>query len=467
MKYDSKTVRVSSYVAAVCAVASAMIVAVLLLLSAAGVIFPRREKITLHTDTVSKIYDATPLTGGEMTMVYGELHQGHELVMISMPSYTDVGEYDNAPKYMIVDSSGDDVTGMYDVQTDFGKIVINGIPLSVFSESKNKQYDGQALISDEIKIMSGQLAEGHTFICDSTTYIIMPGEQQILPSYRIVDKNGKDVAGQYHIVEHLGTLTVVPLPVTVVTGSAEKNYDGKPLSESKWEHVSGTLLDGHSLVGRCITEEIEVGTYKNEIEASVIDESGKDVTEIYGIKTIHGEIRILPMSLHIRTADMTKEYDGTPLKCEEWSIVSGGIGEGERLTVTRAPTLNEIGTVANKMDFVITDKNGVDVTHRYQIKQYTGSLSLTPRSITIRTGSASKVYDGTPLTCEEYQITSGSLSEGDRLNVALTSIVNVGYTQNYIIDYSILRESEDGRTVNVTSNYRVSFDYGTLTVTMK
>lgn len=454
----------TSYVSAVCAVASATVVAVLLFLSASGVIFPRRATITLHTETVSKVYDAEPITGGEITVTFGELRPGHELVTLSVPSYTEVGEYDNAPKYIIVDSSGDDVTGMYDVTTDFGKITVRGIPLSVHSQTKSKRYDGTALISDEIQILTGNLAEGHIFIGGAVTRLTLPGEQDILPTYSIIDENGVDVTGIYEISEYLGTLTVIPIYITVSSGSAEKSYDGTPLSANEWEHVSGELLEGHSISAKCITKVTEVGEYENEIEACILDKSGKDVSELYKIVKVCGNISILPLTLHIETEGITKEYDGIPISCDKWSIVAGSLAEGESITVTHIPTLNYVGSAVNKMVFVITDKNGVNVTHRYQIIQQTGQLVLTPRTITIRTGSATKVYDGTALVCEEYEITNGSLCEGDTLNLAFTSIVNVGYTQNYIIDYYI-QSTQDGDKVNVTSNYRVSYDYGTLTVT--
>ena len=91
-------------------------------------------------------------------------------------------------------------------------------------------------------------------------------------------------------------------------------------------------------------------------------------------------------------------------------------------------------------------------------------MTVTPRPITIQTGSATKKYDGAPLICKEYTITKGSVCDGDMLQLAFTSIVNIGYTENYIVDLTVYG-NEDGRKTDVTVNYKITYDYGTLTVT--
>lgn len=466
MKHKRKIVKTTSYVAGIFAIASALLVMVLFIMSALGVIFPRKESIMLHTDTLSKIYDATPLSGGTMTLKYGELHSGHVLEVLEECTYTKVGKYKNEPSYRIVDASGADVTNMYDIRADFGNIIIAARPLTVQSPSKTKRYDGVELISDEIYVFGGKLVKGDSFICYSKTSITDPGSKQILPTYHIVDENGADVTDQYAITNDLGILTIRSLPITIVTASAEKVYDGKPLSSDEWECL-GTLLEGHKVAVTCITEKSDVGTFQNEAEVQFRDKDGNDVSQLYNVDMKYGTLTISPLPLHIMTGNATKEYDGTRLSCDTWEIVSGKLAAGEKIDLRSFTVLNAIGVTENKMNFAITDAKGNDITYRYQITQETGELCITPRSITIRTGSAVKVYDGSALVCEEYEIIKGSLCEGDTLEVAFSSMVNIGYTPNYIINYSIHRQTEGGGITDVSENYRISYDYGTLTVTAK
>ena len=95
------------------------------------------------------------------------------------------------------------------------------------------------------------------------------------------------------------------------------------------------------------------------------------------------------------------------------------------------------------------------------------SLTIQPRVITIRTGSAQKVYDGTPLSCESYTITAGSLCPGDTLSISYTSITEVGYSENFVIQCAIYREEDGQSRREVTECYRISFDFGILKITAK
>ena len=85
-------------------------------------------------------------------------------------------------------------------------------------------------------------------------------------------------------------------------------------------------------------------------------------------------------------------------------------------------------------------------------------LTITPAPITITTGSAEKVYDGSPLTNPEAAITG--LIEYERESVRITAtgkITDVGSAVNtYVIDWGDV----------LAQNYKiVQENLGTLTVT--
>ena len=92
---------------------------------------------------------------------------------------------------------------------------------------------------------------------------------------------------------------------------------------------------------------------------------------------------------------------------------------------------------------------------------YTGTVTrtyqITPRPVTLTSGSASKTYDGTALTNPEVTITSGSLvNASDVTYAAVGSITNVGSSLNRI---SVSYASEQ-----MARNYVVTLVEGTLTV---
>ncbi len=465
MKTRRKAVKVTTYVAGILAVTAAVITAVLLIMSAMGIIFPRKKNLVIRTNDIAFTYSGDAFHGSEAWIAYGSLLPGHIMRSTDTVQHVNVGEYENAPDFIIMDSVGADVTHMYNITTKYGKLRITPRLLTVYSESKEKRYDGKPLISDEITVIGGQLAEGHFLKNLSVTSATLPGETKIQPSYSIVDENGNDVTSQYSVEERLGTLAVLPIPITVSTASASKEYDGKPLFIDDWQHINGKLLKGHTIKAVCNAKVTEVGVFDNTADVRIYDENGTDVTQLYEIILEPGTLTVDPLVLHISTGSKEKIYDGEYLTCREWKITSGTLAAGEKIEAVSFAQQKNAGESKNEVEFKITDKNGKVITDRYKIILSAGTLSVAPKAITIQTESASKTYDGKPLYCRNYQITKGELCEGDRLEISFTSIVNIGYTENYIIDLTIYGVNEDGVKIDVTVNYKITYDYGTLTVT--
>ena len=134
------------------------------------------------------------------------------------------------------------------------------------------------------------------------------------------------------------------------------------------------------------------------------------------------------------------------------------------VVVTFKNTLTNARSIDNTFEAKVMDGD-VDVSSRYRIYHSNGKLTVTPRVITIKAGSASKQYDGTPLTCEEWEISSEAT-----LCVGHTAIVTtvgsqtaVGRSDNAIESVKII--DTDG--TDVTANYNIKFQYGRLTVSPK
>ncbi len=465
MKYKAKAPSCASYVSGIAVISCAAMTAILLIMSAAGLIFPRKTEIVLATESISKIYDEKPISETDINVKYGKLHENHQLFIINKEEFSSVGEYINSPKYKIVDSTGDDVTKMYTVTEDFGTIKISGKEIVVFSSDKTKQYDASPLESSPISIINGELCNGHSFVSGTITSITLPGVTEILPNYKVINREGHDVTHEYAVDERLGVLTVEARTLSFSTGSADKFYDGKPISNSKWELLHGSLLEGHKVHAKCITEVSDVGEHENKADVWVEDSGGADVSNLYNITFEHGILSIKPMVLYIETGSASKEYDGEPIENMEWKLISGSIGDGERIVAVSGTKLTNVSSVKNEIQFQITDSQGNDITNRYSFVQSGGKIQVTPRAVTLRTASASKQYDGEPLSDSRFEVIKGSLCKGESIKLATTSIVNVGYTQNYIIEYTVYGKNADGSITDVSSNYRISYDYGTLTIT--
>lgn len=465
MANPKQAVKTASYVAGFLAIIASLTAMVLLIACAVGLFYPRKQKLILHSDSMEKIYDAQSVSCTDPIITYGKLHSGHKMVTVKREKYTKVGTYSNQVTYMIVDESGEDVSKQYAIEHDFGEIVIRGMPITISSHSHSKIYNGTALTSTPFVVSYGKLLADHQLETTSVTTITEPGEVMVAPHYAIRNKAGIDVTDQYEISEDLGYLTVKPIQIHVQTDDATKSYDGTALSNPKWSAAYAPLLEGHTLSLKGFCEISDIGEHPNTAIPVITDVNGKDVTRLYEVVFSYGTLRISPIRLNITTGSITKEYDGSDISCEQYTIERGALLNGDRIVITNSTKINNVGFITNLLTFQILNSGNADVTERYQIVCQEGRLEVTPRSITIRTDSASKKYDGKPLSCDTYTIIKGALNADERLELAFASLTNIGYAPNYVIDCTIRKNIGNGTWKDVTSNFIITYDYGTLTVT--
>ena len=86
---------------------------------------------------------------------------------------------------------------------------------------------------------------------------------------------------------------------------------------------------------------------------------------------------------------------------------------------------------------------------------------ILPISLVLTAGSSQKVYDGTPLTNDNYYISIGKIVEGHVLEVTISgSLTEVGTIKNVIDDVKIF----DQNNKNVTKCYQITSNDGLLTI---
>ena len=106
---------------------------------------------------------------------------------------------------------------------------------------------------------------------------------------------------------------------------------------------------------------------------------------------------------------------------------------------------------------VVKDADGDNVTDRFTVKTENGKLTITKRNVTLTSESASKEYDGKPLTNHEVTVGGDGFAEGEGFAYDVTgSQTLVGSSEN-IFTYAALEGTE-------LANYMIATRFGTLTV---
>ncbi len=199
----------------------------------------------------------------------------------------------------------------------------------------------------------------------------------------------------------------------------------------------------------------------------VFSQDGTEVTAAYRFTSAEEGFvfAYLPRVVTVTADSATKVYDGTPLTAPGWraqgALESDGLScvvEGERTAV---------GTSKNRITvrkFGPLDQKWLDPANHHVLRLEHGTLEVTPRELTIATGSMEAYYTGRPVSCSDYQIILGELAPGETLRVvAAREETEVG---DYINTMAFEVIGADGVSVT-TKNYKITCLYGTLKILPK
>ena len=479
-------------------------------------ILPRPIQVAPISKT--KFYDGTPLSAhNEYDLLAGTndsgdaycvtLGAGDTLTVSTVATeIVNMGEVEHpflnpgAPDAKIVWNDGvTDVTYCYEITyaDDAGILKIERCTIIIQTEGAFKVYDGTPLTQPAYNVYG--LPEGHT-----VQNLLTMGEQTIPGSseniintdWVLVDGDGNDVtnSGNFLFVEELGTLLVETEDIVGVLAIKPVDLIIDQNATVPTVFTNGMLEDANNGVGLWVlrrsggyTCSATVKTVQNGTEIKTVieefhlyDETGADVTYKYDITYEEGKVEY-KQDVHITLQLPFKEkiYDGTPLAytaTDEANVSFTTSSSDVDVTVQLAGLSRTNAGMLSKADvmpYVTVMQNGVDITDSCSIELVGYGLVVRPIEITVETQSATKIYDGTPLTREEISQPVGLL-EGHTLMgydeatgqyvelKAQGTITGVGSIENFLSLEDCYIIDADG--VDVTLNYLIEIKRGTLKV---
>lgn len=270
-------------------------------------------------------------------------------------------------------------------------------------------------------------------------------------------------------------IEVTPKPldtnITVKPKDVKKVFDSTPLyAEPIIEGFEDFEEKGYTYEAVVLGERTEPGISESKIESlKIFDPIGNDVTSEFKFTFESGEILVYAGTVSLESDNFTYLYSGIP----PISQISGcrvvfpegeELPEGYAVEITPKELPSAIGVYPHTFDVLITNEDGEDITKLYKFEYNFGSVTIKANVLTLKAGSAEKVYDGQALVCNEYEIVSGVLAEGDTISSfeIVGSQTAPGQSANVIELSSIVIVNEEGE--DVTSNYLLSVEDGSLTV---
>ncbi len=429
--------------------------------------------LTVTVRNASKVYDDTALSFDGYEITKGSLLAGDNLVAVFHDTLVDAGTKSNTPTLRIYNASGTDVTGFYSLTIKSGKLTVEKRPLIVQTGSVSYKYAGHELDYRNFTLdPSTSPVSGHYLEVTSAATILDCGSVENVLTFAVRNRRGVEETHNYSVFVKAGTLSMTPREVTVETLSETLVYNGTDQSGTQ-AYIQNGVGDEYRAVNPSTRR--DVGSTENRFTVEFY-RGEKNITSNYIIKGYqYGTLTIEPRPIEVRMSNDTKVYDGTPLTAGRFTVNSVGVGryglvQGHTLTLQAEGSV-VFGTAENRYirnTAEIRDANGTDVTGNYRVNVIDGTLTVTPRPITVSTPGDSKIYDGTPLTRPTWELKLGTLLKGHELFAVSSgvSITEVGTVDN-TLETHLTRVTDTAGGEDVSQYYEISYALGTLRITRR
>ena len=322
---------------------------------------------------------------------------------------TDAGTYNmglNAGQFTNTNTNFTNVT--FVISTD-GELKIEPRKVTLTSGSGSKVYDGKPLTKPEVTCEDAVFKSEVTEI-KATGSITDFGEVTNTITY---NEGANFKADNYEITTTEGKLTITKRSVTLTSETANKVYDGTPLTKPE------VTVTGDGFVTGEVTDIKATGTVTNvgEVTNTITYNEGTNFkADNYEITTTEGKLTITKRPVTLTSASDSKVYDGTALTKPEVTV-TGSFVDGEVTDIKATGTITDVGTVTNTITFAKGEKFK---DSNYAITKTEGTLEVTPITdkvtVTITGNTKTVRYNG-----KEQSVTGFTYTAPEGVTVTLNA----------------------------------------------
>ena len=425
--------------------------------------------VTLTSEGGSKPYDGTSLTKPTVTVTGDGFVEGEVTDIEATGSVTNVseGEVTNTITYT---EGVNFKESNYDIRKTEGKLsitAVDGVVVTIKGHKGSYTYDGKE------KTVQGYdvgIPEGSAYTekdiqfngnanlneTDANTY------QMGLTAAQFANNNGNFTNVTFDVEED-GQLVINPRSVTLTSEGGNKPYDGKPLTKPD------VKIGGEGFVEGEVSEIKATGSVTNvsegEVTNTIIYTEGTNFkADNYAIEKDEGKLKITPVTdevtVTITENSGTEKYDGTEKTVTGYTVsISNPLYKESDFTFSGNAEVKgtDAGTYDMELkasDFTNNNTNFAEV--KFVIVD--GSLTITPRSVTLTSASASKTYDGKPLANETVAVGGDGFATGEGATYKVTGSQTVVGESDNTFTYKL-------NEATLESNYDIQKVEGKLEVT--
>ena len=437
--------------------------------------------------TITGITDSRPYSGAEQFVTGYTVSTSNPLLYTeadftftgtAKAAGTDAGSYEMGLTPAQFENTNPNFENVTFIVTD-GKLTITPRSVKLTSETAEKVYDGMPLTRPDVAVTGDGFVAGEVSDIRATGTVtnVSDGEQ---PNTIVYTMSAGFKPGNYSIEKDEGTLKITPVTdkvtVTVTGNNGSMVYDGNEHSVTGYTTAIDNQLytvSDFTFTGEAIAKGTDANTYKMGLKAEQFENNNTNFTNVEFAVT-DGKLTITPRPVTITAKSANFTYDGQTHTLPEAEIT--GLVGNDAIAVTVVGSIQyphqKVDNVVQSYEFTTGKATNYDVTVK------NGKLTMswpTAQKVVVTANSATRTYDGTPLTDGGYTVEFGGqtynlaagqsqeLANGDVLTVQIEgSVTDVepSPTANKIVSVSIMNGTTDVHHI-----YNVQSKNGELQVT--
>lgn len=399
-----------------------------------------KYKITVKANSAESTYDGIEhAVEGFETLEFAV--DGNEYTVSGLSasvSGTDAGIYPNnvTGTAKVTDAAGNDVTSQFSVTTESGSLVINKAKATIAPKDATKAYDGTDLKASEFVTEGFVKDQGVKSATFTGSQLNVGTSKSGIDGYVLADGTN---ANNYDITKGTGNLEVTPVSdevtVTITGNAATLKYNGTEQSVTGYTVAcSNGLYTANDFVftGEAVAKGTNADTYDMGIKADQFSNTSANFSNVTFV-VVDGQLTITPKSVDPEAGKGMSvgklphiTYNGKSQK-QKPEVKDGNtlLTEGTDYTLSYSEDTTNVGTVTVTVEGKGNYAGEAEVTYE-----------ILKRQVTLESASASKVYDGTPLTKPEVTVGGDGFVEGEVSGLkAIGTVTNVadGEVDNEIV----------------------------------
>ena len=394
-----------------------------------------KRTVTLTSASDEKVYDGNALTKKKVTESEDGFAKGEGATYDVTGSQTNVGSSKNTFTYTLNEGTNAD---NYEITKTEGTLkvtpITNQVTVTITGNTGSVKYDGDSHeVTGYTTSFSNALYTANDFEFNGTAEASRTDAGQTdmgLAAEQFTNTSDNFTNVEFVVTD--GYSKVEKRNVTLTSASDEKVYDGNPLTNGTV--TAEGFVEGQGATYGVTGSQTDAGESKNTFTYTLNEGTNPDN---YNITKTEGTLKVTPVTDKVTVTitgntDSVK-YDGNSHKVTGYTTsFSNDLYTANDFEFSGTAEVNGKDADTYKMglkkdQFKNTSKNFTNV----EFVVTDGQLVIGKRTVTLTSGSDSKIYNGKPLTNGEVTVTGDGFANGEGAAYNVTgTITNVGETDN-------------------------------------